>query len=170
MPVTDEEVTWAYRIFLGREPENESVVRAHVVNHSDVRSMARAFAACHEFNSRALLPSTTTADKHFTVEVNCSTTELTIMIERIVNAWKWFGETEPYWSVLTNDAFKAANIAGHLDAFYESGRRDISRLVVALCRNQVDEKAIKNVIDFGCGVGRLTLALASRFPHVTSID
>jgi SAM-dependent methyltransferase len=132
--------------------------------------MARAFAACHEFNSRALLPSTTAAGKHFTVEVNCSTTELTTMIERIVNAWKWFGETEPYWSVLTNDAFKAANIAGHLDAFYESGRRDISRLVAALCRNQVDEKAIKNVIDFGCGVGRLALALASRFPHVTGID
>jgi len=51
----------------------------------------------------------------------------------------------------------------------ESGEREVSVLLHHLSRIGLTVRK-RNALDFGCGVGRLTQALAARFEHVLGID
>jgi hypothetical protein len=47
--VDRDAVTWAYRLFLGREPENEAVVRAKEVDYPTFQALCQAFLMSDEF-------------------------------------------------------------------------------------------------------------------------
>src|ERR1051325_2133590 len=47
--VTREEVVWAYRMLLGREPEDEAAIEAHC-HHPDIDSLRRTFLGSEEFS------------------------------------------------------------------------------------------------------------------------
>src|SRR5712691_4597118 len=47
--VTREEVIWAYRLLLGREPENEAAISVHS-QYPDTETLRRAFLDSEEFN------------------------------------------------------------------------------------------------------------------------
>ena len=46
----------------------------------------------------------------------------------------------------------------------------MKRALAFLSRNNVNSSLFRHAIDYGCGVGRLTVALARQFPSVTGID
>ena len=104
------------------------------------------------------------------IEADATSDQLSAMLARITAAWRRFGEREPYWSVLTRDDYLCQNIEKNLDAFYASGEDAVVDTLACLARNQIDVAGIRRAIDYGCGVGRLTLPLAERFPTVTGID
>jgi SAM-dependent methyltransferase len=56
-----------------------------------------------------------------------------------------------------------------VDAFYAEGERDISSLLAEAAALGVTP-VYGDALDFGCGVGRLSNALADRFEHVTGVD
>lgn len=86
------------------------------------------------------------------------------------DTWSSFGESEPYWSVITNDQYKASVINNlSIQQFYESGKHNIDFIEDTLRKHNVF-LTDKIVLDFGCGVGRLSKALASRCRHVYGID
>lgn len=81
--------------------------------------------------------------------------------------WKYIGATDPYFGVLTHSRFRRENITPDArEAFFESGRQDVEFIASHLAN--VD--AIKSALDFGCSVGRLSIALAARFCTVVGID
>jgi len=86
-------------------------------------------------------------------------------------AWQFYGSSDPYFGVLTEERFTA----GHLDpstraAFFSSGE-DYVASVFDTARRHLDESfAPRRALDFGCGVGRLTLALAQRCDAVVGVD
>jgi len=172
MSVSDEAVLWAYRLFLEREPDSYENFLEHK-KCADHGMLARRFTSCREYqNTHSSGPK---IGQHLDVdniqiEVNCSQQELQLMLSRIGAAWSWFGENEPHWSVVTNDSFLQSNIADNIDSFYQSGRTDVARLLAALRRNEIDPTEIRKVGDFGCGVGRITLALAKTFEYALGID
>jgi len=92
------------------------------------------------------------------------------MFDRIGEAWAAFGETEPHWSVLVDDAFRQQNLAANINVFYESGLADISMQLAFAERAGASLLKSTRALDFGCGVGRLTLALADRFASVVGVD
>ena len=92
------------------------------------------------------------------------------MMDRIAHEWRKFGETEPHWSVLTSEQFVAANIAENIDRFYASGHADLPRFFNPLARAGLPAERFGKVLDFGCGVGRLSLALATRADQVLGVD
>ncbi len=51
MPVTRDEVVWAYQLFLGRPPESEEVIGNHM-NSEDTMALRRTFMQSPEFGSR----------------------------------------------------------------------------------------------------------------------
>ncbi len=51
--VSRDLVVAAYRALLGREPENEQVVRRHVENHRTAEGLLRAFIGSQEFKTKA---------------------------------------------------------------------------------------------------------------------
>ena len=83
--------------------------------------------------------------------------------------WNWnkLGEANPFWAVLTDSRFETENL--NEEEFYNTGRRFVARLNSTIERHCPDLNRMK-ALDFGCGVGRLTLPLADHFEEVIGID
>ena len=80
--------------------------------------------------------------------------------------WDELAQREPYYAVLTDERF----LRGRIDdearkEFFESGERDVNALLAA-----IGEFHGRSALDFGCGVGRLTLPLSKRFQSVVGFD
>jgi cyclopropane fatty-acyl-phospholipid synthase-like methyltransferase len=72
--------------------------------------------------------------------------------------------------VVTSDDFRPDRIGETHEEFYATGGRNVATLLRTLARNGIDASRLGRVMDFGCGVGRLTLALAKEFRHVDAVD
>ena len=80
-------------------------------------------------------------------------------------AWNIMGRDDPWWSVWTRSDFKGTDLpASAKREFYESG--------VALVDSTLRSLNVSGgrVLDLGCGLGRLSLALASHFEEVVCLD
>ena len=81
--------------------------------------------------------------------------------------WNRFGETDPFWAVLAWPGMEEGR--WDLDAFFATGREEIDAVMADL-----DARGLKlgqdTALDFGCGVGRLTQALARHFDAVHGVD
>ena len=87
------------------------------------------------------------------------------MTDRATRDWNTFGETEPYFAVLTHDRFLSEQMsAADREAFFAFGEADIAQIFDLI------DIAPKSALDFGCGVGRLTSALVKRVDRVAGVD
>lgn len=85
-------------------------------------------------------------------------------------AWKHYGDNDPYFGVLTNPEFKGTNLTPHrLLDFFATGDKHVTTLLDALGRYGFDF-ARGSVLDFGCGVGRLLLPFSKQFKAAVGID
>jgi SAM-dependent methyltransferase len=89
------------------------------------------------------------------------------------SAWEYFGNTDPYFSVLTWDEYKKEKIsADSRKRFFESGDAYI-KFVLQIVHDYLDpafQPGKATVLDFGCGVGRLVIPLAKECKSVTGVD
>ncbi|MEO1151082.1 MAG: class I SAM-dependent methyltransferase [Pseudomonadota bacterium] len=84
--------------------------------------------------------------------------------------WSYVAREEPYFGVLANEKYRTSNITGgSIEEFYKSGENDIHRIRV-LCNDVFKIMPKGRVLDFGCGVGRHTLAISKVSEHVTGYD
>lgn len=81
--------------------------------------------------------------------------------------WEDAARKDPLWAILSDPAKR--NRAWDLDEFFETGRREIARLFTDLRALRYSLRP-GDALDFGCGVGRLTQALAPSFQRVTGVD
>jgi 2-polyprenyl-3-methyl-5-hydroxy-6-metoxy-1,4-benzoquinol methylase len=169
MTVTREEAIYAYRLILGREPESETVI-GHAMAAADLASLRRTFLDSAEFAHGLPLPigqytGAATAD----LNIDCTPEQLQAIFERIGRAWQAFGETEPHWSVVISDKFRQANLPTNVEDFYRGGVRAVGPHLNMLRRAGLPTR-FNRALDFGCGVGRLTLALAPFATEVVGVD
>jgi 2-polyprenyl-3-methyl-5-hydroxy-6-metoxy-1,4-benzoquinol methylase len=84
--------------------------------------------------------------------------------------WKRFGEIDPYYGVLSHDKFKAININDDAkQEFFASGVWHVEK-VLAVLSSSYGFAPHGTALDFGCGVGRITNALAPHFEAVIGLD
>jgi SAM-dependent methyltransferase len=88
-------------------------------------------------------------------------------IAELEQTWNQLAEDDPLWAILSDPAKKGNRWA--LDQFLASGREEIDGVLAHLDELQV-EVARGAALDFGCGVGRLSQALALHFGQVTGVD
>ena len=88
-------------------------------------------------------------------------------LRELRDAWNTLGSTDPMWAVLT----EREREGGRWDAeeFFATGRREIDG-VMALAAELGRPARRGDALDFGCGVGRLTQALADHFDTATGVD
>lgn len=87
------------------------------------------------------------------------------MIDRATRDWNTLGETEPFFAVLTDDRFLRERMSdADREAFFGYGEADIAQIF------ELIDFAPKSALDFGCGVGRLTRALARRVDRIAGVD
>lgn len=90
-------------------------------------------------------------------------------LEKTFSFW---GNQEPYFSVLTSPEFLSHNMTWNgqsLTHFYNFGERDISFALEILEHNEIIINPTM-ALDFGCGLGRLSFALAKIFRFVVGCD
>jgi len=89
------------------------------------------------------------------------------MRDRSVEDWDALGETEPFFAVLTDERYLKERMSdADREAFFASGVADVDRILQLIGPGF----APRSALDFGCGVGRLTRALAARVPLVAGVD
>jgi SAM-dependent methyltransferase len=81
--------------------------------------------------------------------------------------WEDAARKDPLWAILSDPAKK--DRGWKLGEFFETGRREISLLLHQLEALGASPRR-GTALDFGCGVGRLSQALAPSFDRVTGID
>lgn len=81
--------------------------------------------------------------------------------------WDLFARRDPLWAVLSTSAMKGNRWA--VDEFFANGRQEVDA-VIARIRLQLPGMGRRHALDFGCGVGRITQALAHHFDRVTGVD
>ena len=85
--------------------------------------------------------------------------------------WETFGSTEPYFSVLTCDRFKKANFTSdHREEFFRSGSQYVDQLLDTVHRHINPSFVPSTILDFGCGVGRVSMPLARKGQNVVGVD
>jgi ubiquinone/menaquinone biosynthesis C-methylase UbiE len=88
-------------------------------------------------------------------------------LDKLRKNWEQFGRDDPYWAILTDPEKRGQK--WDIEAFYRSGQREIGHLMHFL-ENQDIQVAKQAALDFGCGAGRLTQALADYFEEVVGVD
>jgi SAM-dependent methyltransferase len=84
--------------------------------------------------------------------------------------WKTLGNLDPYYGVLSNPKFKLDKIDGPgRDEFFATGVQHVDYVLDAL-KADFGFAPRGKALDFGCGVGRITKALAPHFDIVVGLD
>lgn len=170
--VTRSEVVDAYRMLLGREPENEAAVAAKLPL-PDWLALRQDFMSSPEYDGRAPgrpAPANALLAPANRVDVEVERSCFDALVAHVRRTWEALGQERPHWSVLTNAAFLPEQIGANLDSFYGSGAFDLTALAAALDRAAMPLNAQARVFELGCGVGRLTEHLAGRFRAVVACD
>jgi SAM-dependent methyltransferase len=170
---TLEDVRACYRLILGREPENESVLERHLAQVASFADLRQRFLQSDEFRARGVpdaTPRLTLAPDSVPVDVLAEGPALDAMLARIGTYWEKIGGEAPHWSVLTQDRFRPDAIAESLDAFYATGSNDRMLVEGLLKRHGIARESLPLCLEYGCGVGRATLALAKTFATVLGCD
>ena len=86
-------------------------------------------------------------------------------LTRLVRHWRRLGDRDPLWAVYVAPDTKDGQ--WQVSEFLRTGRDEVSRVLDGLPRMPAGQQT---ALDFGCGVGRLSQALAERFDRVIGID
>lgn len=104
------------------------------------------------------------------VETDASEEDLARLLARVEAAWQAMGEEDAHWSVITLEAFRKDGLEDRMEDFLAMGRENVDRVAAAVTRAGLDFGALRSVIDYGCGVGRVSAAYAARGLQVTGVD
>jgi 2-polyprenyl-3-methyl-5-hydroxy-6-metoxy-1,4-benzoquinol methylase len=177
--VTPEEVSYAYKLFLGREPENADVISGYCQSTQTLDQLSRIFMSSPEFMRRvssALEKPQANRHRHpfnmprIPVETQVSAEVLEQMFKRIQKQWEHLGGTEPYWSIVTQPQNQMAQFDRHREQFYASGNGACQTFLASLRRCGINPAQINTCLEVGCGVGRVTGYLAEVFSKVIATD
>ncbi len=177
--ITSEQVTLAYQLLLGRDPESPEIINNLCQTVHSVSALRESFIRSAEFRQRMgeILDKKQNVQlrhpfhlPYIPVESETSDEQMRKMFERIKYEWSYLGETEPYWSTITQPQYHTDQFEGHRHQFYQSGKYVVDIFMAAMRRCNVNPSQIKSILEVGCAVGRVTQHLAAQFPKVIACD
>jgi SAM-dependent methyltransferase len=177
--ITSEQVTLAYQLLLGRDPESSDIVNNLCQTVHSIPALRESFMRSPEFRSRMgeILDKHQDVQlrhpfhlPHIPVEAEISDDLLKRMFDRIKFEWTYLGEVEPYWSTITQPQYHLDHFEANRQQFYDSGKYVLDIFLAALRRNNVNPSHIQTCLEVGCGVGRVSQFLAQTFPKLIATD
>jgi SAM-dependent methyltransferase len=85
--------------------------------------------------------------------------------------WERYGKQFPYFGVLTEDKYRTGELSESLlEEFFQTGEEDIRSLLKSVRQHLDMNFKPTRALDFGCGVGRLTIPLAKTGTYVVGVD
>ncbi|MFA7280410.1 MAG: methyltransferase domain-containing protein [Sterolibacterium sp.] len=174
--ISRDDVVAAFRLLLGREPESETVVAHYAAEVKDLRELRELFVNSVEFREKnqdsqpPRPPRPPFNGPPMQVELVAPPEKLAALFAKVSAQWHHLGGTEPHWSVLTKDSYFQENFQMNREPFYASGETELKMFDATLARAQVSAQSWTRCLELGCGVGRVTAALATRFEEVIAVD
>jgi Methyltransferase domain len=173
-----EDVVWCCRNLLGREPVLDEIVEFQQKT-ADFKQLVMDCVRSPEFADRftrnhsphdegALsLPSIL---NRLSIEVDATEDELDKCASKIKTTWEYLGAEKAHWSVLATDTFLPDKLHASIDSFWASGQGEADLATHVFGQFGGSEFAQKVCVEFGCGVGRLTVGLAKSYKVVHAYD
>jgi 2-polyprenyl-3-methyl-5-hydroxy-6-metoxy-1,4-benzoquinol methylase len=90
-----------------------------------------------------------------------------VRIRLVRNTWERLARLDPYWAIVNRPDWRRNRT--ELGEFFANGRALIERQFTQV-RAVFPEFPRGRALDFGCGVGRLSAALAAQFREVVGVD
>lgn len=174
--IDPKDVVNAYRLILGREPESDESVNRYAAEIYDINALRDMFLSSSEFRQKfEQIHAPRRSRRGFygpamKVELDATPEELAKLYVKTAAQWHHLGETEPYWSVITQESYLQSHFEQSREVFYSTGEQEIQFLDNALERNGLESRPLGRCVELGCGVGRITGALAKRYHEVVAID
>ncbi len=168
---TRQDIALAWRLLRGGKPDAAELDRL-AANSANIEQLRRNLVGQAGGKLHSVFQET--VQQRFLkapppqVEVDVPPEVLDALLAHVENVWRGFGESDPFWSVLTK--FKPAGAEVDKATFYATGKKRVEKFDAALARAGVDSASLKTCLELGSGVGRLTLWLADRFEHVIAAD
>lgn len=178
--LSKSDVYAAYRLFLDREASEDEVELW--LGTPSLANLREAFLASTEFEAARgheetrwrqpphHSPSMFDTSARLRVDWKTDATTEAALLTYVQETWTRLGEEEPHWSVLSSDQFRSSQIEDHQDEFYRSGSNDAALVGATLSRCGSSDRKFRRILEFGCGVGRVTPYLAASFDEVVAVD
>ncbi len=97
-----------------------------------------------------------------------ATTEPNPGVDELQRTWETLGKDDPLWAVLSHADKR--NGRWSVEEFLATGEVEVAHLHELLMKKAGAPAKFLHVLDFGCGVGRLSLAWSKRSAEVTGVD
>jgi 2-polyprenyl-3-methyl-5-hydroxy-6-metoxy-1,4-benzoquinol methylase len=174
--IREEDVVYAYRFMFGRDPENRETIAQYADQVSSLTELRDVFLNSTEFqelmnrNLAPRAPKPGFQGPPMRVELTDDPAVLDQLFTKTVAQWEHLGQTEPYWSVLTSDRYFIDAFHQSRDAFFATGEVEVQAFESTVARAGLSFPQNARCLELGCGVGRVTAALAKRFHEVVAVD
>jgi cyclopropane fatty-acyl-phospholipid synthase-like methyltransferase len=168
------DVVMCYRHFLRREPENSEVIERHLSDRPTIFHLVQRFASSDEHEPKKIDEGCSGIWRRQDgrdVCVEASAAARTEILNHVEKIWSMYGTEDPYYSVLTDPAYRADKITFELaEKFYQSGLNDLANLRLAFERNRIEIDPSWHILDLGCGMGRIGEHFSQDFEHYCGVD
>ena len=178
MSITREEVLWGYQMILGRDPESEAALVANM-GSDDLYHLQQRFMSSEEFllkrknyiaQRAASQSSVVPVLPALEVEYSATLGQLVDCVAKVRAQYAKIGPTEPHFAVPIDSPEALNSIDTNIAQFWATGHVQAEALLQSLERFGLTELKNKTAVEFGCGVGRLSLGLAGKFKQLHSYD
>lgn len=89
-------------------------------------------------------------------------------LKELQRNWEGLAQTDPLWAICTDPLKRDGQWTR--EGFFATGRKEIETVLSYAARIGICIDKTLPALDFGCGVGRLTRALAEYFPECCGVD
>ena len=169
--LTPQIIEHLYNLLLDRPPEDEALVQS-LMGYQSVSALRKAIFDSPEYRQKNIqtLNTVPVSADPISIRYTRDGPKFERMFDHVRTEWSKLGETEPYWSVLSSDEFRGTPDEAVRDNFYLTGAHELARIHATLGRCGLSLSQFEQGFEFGCGLGRTTLALAEVLPAIAACD
>lgn len=176
LDLTPSAVNLIYKCLLGRLPESSQIIENILSACPSVDALIRDIKKSKEFSLSGHASYRETVHENYALsnqtlsnESHADENSMSTLFRRLESQWRHLGDSDPYWSVITNEAFKLENYRSSEGQFLQTGYDNLKVVKRFFERNKI-EMPQSTCFELGCGVGRITIPLSKIFEEIVAWD
>lgn len=91
-------------------------------------------------------------------------------LNKLRDNWEGLGRTDPLWAILALPERHGRRWSGDEQIFFATGQETVDEILGMLDERGLRPSPLRRALDFGCGAGRLSQALATHVERVDGVD